>query len=94
MTDTSLKSTKTKPELSYFTPNTLNTGTCMVHYPTKTVTMLYMTEFRYPFAVVGIDLTGEMYSLLKEGVLHTYFYSKCTQWPPPTTYFMETFCEF
>ena len=52
----------------------------------------YAVFYRYPYAVVGIDLTGVIYSWLKEGELDSYLFSTCSQ-PPSITNFMEIFCE-
>jgi len=48
---------------------------------------------RYPLSVTGIDFCAVMYDWLKTGSLDSYLISTCSQWPPPTSLFMEMTCE-
>lgn len=74
--------------LSFSIPTTLNIGKAYIAPPPPHD---YGCMCRYPFAVVGIDLTGEVYSWLKNGSLDLYFYSNSTQWPLSLEHFMEVF---
>ena len=42
--------------------------------------------------MVGIDLTGVLYTWLKDGTLNPYLFSNTTEWPIPTSTFFEMFC--
>lgn len=48
---------------------------------------------RYPFAVVGINLTQLLYQWLQEGVLDHHYYSLVTDRPLKIEDFLESFCE-
>ena len=47
---------------------------------------------RYPFAVVGINMTGMVYSWLQRSTLNPYLYTACTQWPATLEEFFEIYC--
>jgi len=48
---------------------------------------------RYSFAIVGINMTDLVYSLLKKGGLRTHFYNTNTAMPT-MEYFHEVYCKF
>jgi hypothetical protein len=48
---------------------------------------------RYSYAIVGINITGMAYKLLKTGALRTHFYN-CKQGKPTAVDFNDVYCKY